>query len=139
MKYHQLSLIVLLSIGFCTNAQTHQSAHTLWYDEPAQVWSEALPLGNGYMGAMVFGDPLKEHLQLNEATLYTGDPTGTFKNISIRKDFKEISDLLSAKKYQEAQALVAKNWLGRNHQMYQPMGDLWLDIDHQNKSVIINC
>lgn len=135
MKCHSILLIVLLSIGFCTNAQTPQSAHTLWYDKPAQVWSEALPLGNGYMGAMVFGDPLKEHLQLNEGTLYTGDPTGTFKNISIRKDFKEISDLLSAKKYQEAQALVAKNWLGRNHQMYQPMGDLWLDIDHQNKSV----
>ncbi|WP_428661301.1 glycoside hydrolase family 95 protein [Runella sp.] len=108
---------------------------TLWYDRPAAVWSEALPLGNGYMGAMVFGDPLKEHLQLNEGTLYSGDPKGTFKNITIRKDFKEVSNLLKAKKYQEAQAVIAKEWLGRNHQLYQPMGDFWVEIDHKNEAI----
>lgn len=110
-------------------------ARTLWYDKPAAVWSEALPLGNGYMGAMVFGDPAKEHLQLNEGTLYSGDPTGTFKAINVRKDFKQVSELLAARKYQEAQSLIAAEWLGRNHQLYQPMGDFWIELDHKNAPV----
>ena len=126
-----ISVFLFLSLGAI--AQT--TSHTLWYDKPASEWSEALPLGNGFMGAMVFGDPLKEHLQLNEGTLYTGDPKGTFKNIKVRKDFKQVSDLLQAKKYQEAQALIAKEWLGRNHQLYQPMGDLWVEVNHQNTAI----
>ena len=126
-----ISVFLFLSLGAI--AQT--TSHTLWYDKPASEWSEALPLGNGFMGAMVFGDPLKEHLQLNEGTLYTGDPKGTFKNINVRKDFKQVSDLLQAKKYQEAQALIAKEWLGRNHQLYQPMGDLWVEVNHQNTAI----
>ena len=121
---------------FCMGQASGQTpAYTLWYDKPAVAWPEALPLGNGYMGAMVFGNPLKEHLQLNEGTLYSGDPAGTFKNINIRKDFKQVSVLLADKKYQEAQALIAKEWLGRNHQLYQPMGDFWIDVDHKNAPI----
>ena len=44
----------------------------LWYDQPAQKWAEALPLGNGHLGAMIFGDPTAEHLQLNENTVWSG-------------------------------------------------------------------
>jgi alpha-L-fucosidase 2 len=125
------SVLLLLSAGVLAQ----HTSHTLWYDKPASEWSEALPLGNGFMGAMVFGDPLKEHLQLNEGTLYTGDPKGTFKNINVRKNFKQVNDLLKAKKYQEAQALIAQEWLGRNHQLYQPMGDFWVEVNHQNASI----
>ena len=46
----------------------------LWYDKPATQWVEALPVGNGRLGAMIFGDPLAERLQLNEDTLYAGGP-----------------------------------------------------------------
>ncbi|MGO8078269.1 glycoside hydrolase N-terminal domain-containing protein, partial [Rhizobium leguminosarum] len=42
------------------------TAHLMWYDTPAQLWTDALPLGNGRLGAMVFGDALREHLQINE-------------------------------------------------------------------------
>jgi alpha-L-fucosidase 2 len=104
----------------------------LRYDKPAAVWTEALPLGNGYMGAMLFCDPFKEHLQLNEGTLYSGDPHSTFKNINVRKHYKEVIDFIKAKKYQEAQAIIRKEWLGRNHQLYQPMGDFWIDFKHKN-------
>ncbi len=124
-------LLVFLSINCFSQSNTSK----LWYDKPASVWSEALPLGNGYMGAMVFGDPLKEHLQLNEGTLYSGDPKGTFKNINVRKSYKEVTDLLNAKKYQEAQAIIAKEWLGRNHQLYQPMGDFWIEVKHKNQTI----
>lgn len=107
----------------------------LWYDQPAKLWSEALPLGNGYMGAMVFGDPMREHVQLNEGTLYSGDPRGTFTNINVRRAYPQVMELLKAKKYQEAQAIITKEWLGRNHQMYQPMSDLWLDFAHDSSQI----
>lgn len=126
--------LVILAFFTCKTFAQNQSLK-LWYDKPASVWSEALPLGNGYMGAMVFGDPLKEHLQLNEGTLYSGDPKGTFKNINVRKSYKEVTDLLNAQKYQEAQAMIAKEWLGRNHQLYQPMGDFWIEFEHQNQTI----
>lgn len=132
MKNQLITLLFLFSFNsiFAQNTPL-----ILRYDQPAAVWTEALPLGNGYMGAMLFGDPLKEHLQLNEGTLYSGDPKGTFKNVEIRKHFKEITDLLKAKKYQEAQTLIGKEWLGRNHQLYEPMGDFWIDFDHTNASI----
>jgi alpha-L-fucosidase 2 len=126
-------LFFLLGLPLCTFAQNNNLQ--LWYDQPASVWTEAIPLGNGHMGAMVFGDPLQEHLQLNEGTLYSGDPQGTFTNINVRKVYPEVKALLDAKKYQEAQALITKEWLGRNHQMYQPMGDLWLDVEHDKSSI----
>ena len=53
----------------------------LWYDEPASVWTEAVPIGNGYLGAMIFGGPQQDHLQLNETTLYSGDPNYTYQTI----------------------------------------------------------
>ncbi|MEO8883172.1 MAG: glycoside hydrolase N-terminal domain-containing protein, partial [Devosia sp.] len=46
----------------------------LWYDRPASVWTEALPIGNGRLGAMVFGDISRERLQINESTFFTGGP-----------------------------------------------------------------
>ncbi|AEE54095.1 glycosyl hydrolase family 95 catalytic domain-containing protein [Haliscomenobacter hydrossis] len=126
-------LLFLLGLPICIFAQNNHLQ--LWYDQPASVWTEALPIGNGYMGAMVFGDPLQEHLQLNEGTLYSGDPKGTFTSINVRKAYPQVTALLEAKKYQEAQPLITKEWLGRNHQMYQPMGDLWLDVEHDKSSI----
>ena len=48
--------------------------HRLWYDKPAMTWTQALPIGNGVMGGMVFGTPAVEHIQLNEETLWAGQP-----------------------------------------------------------------
>ncbi len=124
-----LAVVLLSTLAGCGFAFAQKPSHTLWYDKPAKAWHEALPLGNGYMGAMVFGDPLKEHLQLNEGTLYTGDPTGTYKSVNVRKEFKRVGELLAAGQYGEAQAIIAKEWLGRNHQLYQPMGDFWFEAD----------
>jgi alpha-L-fucosidase 2 len=124
-------VLLSLSVFLLNTAYLFAQNNELWYDKPASVWTEALPIGNGFMGAMVFGNPEKEHLQLNEGTLYTGDPNGTFKNINVRKSFKAVTDLLNDKKYQEAQAIIAKEWLGRNHQLYQPLGDLWIYFKHK--------
>jgi alpha-L-fucosidase 2 len=108
---------------------------SLWYDAPAFVWTEAIPIGNAFMGAMIFGDPIQDRLQLNETTLYSGDPDATFKSISVRKDFPEVNQLMQEKKYSEAQEFIQKNWLGRAQECYQPLGDLWIDFDHEDSAV----
>ncbi|MGK7393766.1 MAG: glycoside hydrolase family 95 protein [Candidatus Cyclobacteriaceae bacterium M3_2C_046] len=102
----------------------------LRYHEPANVWTEALPLGNGYIGAMVHGGIQQEHLQLNEVTLYSGDPQHTYKSIDIRKRFPEVMKLMNQEKYAEAQNIIADDWLGRAQQCYQPLGDLWINFKH---------
>jgi alpha-L-fucosidase 2 len=56
------------------SAAPQQDSLVLWYDKPAAEWTEALPVGNGRLGAMIFGGPANEQLQLNEDTLYAGSP-----------------------------------------------------------------
>ncbi len=107
----------------------------LWYEKPAEKWTEALPVGNGRQGAMIFGDPLNEHLQLNENTLYSGEPSSTFKNVNIQNDLPLVVKLLEKEKYVEADKYVTDNWLGRLHQCYQPFGDLYLNFEGDKNKV----
>ena len=125
--------VVLLLLCWTHSAPARQRTQKLdqdllvWYDRPAKAWTEAIPIGNGYMGGMVFGGIQKERIQLNEGTLYSGDPNHTFKNISINKYYPEITALMEAGEYKLAQDLIQKNWLGRAQECFQPMGDVWID------------
>lgn len=74
----------LVLILFSTILSAEQKM-TLWYDEPAQRWVEALPLGNGRLGAMVFGTTARERIQLNEETIWAGQPGN-----NIPKGFHDI-------------------------------------------------
>ena len=56
------------------NSDKNMNFNTLWYDRPAARWTEALPLGNGRLGAMVFGGVAREHVQFNEESLWSGHP-----------------------------------------------------------------
>ncbi len=105
----------------------------IWYDKPASVWTEALPLGDSYLGAMIFGGTEQEHVQLNESTLYSGDPKYTYKTITVRKRYAEVTALLDEGKYQEAEDIISEDWLGRAQNCYQPLGDVWIDFDHKEK------
>jgi len=100
----------------------------LWYDKPSEKWTDALPIGNGRLAAMVYGGPLREHLQLNEDTLTSGEPPADLRSLDITTDFDHVIALIKAGKNSEADTYVTKNWLGRNQQCYQPLGDLWLDF-----------
>jgi len=100
----------------------------LWYDKPSEKWTDALPIGNGRLAAMVYGGPLREHLQLNEDTLTSGEPPADLRSLDITTDFDHVIALINAGKNSEADTYVTKNWLGRNQQCYQPLGDLWLDF-----------
>ncbi len=100
----------------------------LWYDKPAQKWAEALPVGNGRLGAMIYGGTEKELIQLNEQTLWTGEPYDPTMRGGA-KALPEIRKLVFDGKYFEAEKLFAKKMMGKPDQMkYQPLGDLVLEF-----------
>jgi alpha-L-fucosidase 2 len=99
----------------------------LWYRQPAEAWTEALPVGNGRLGAMVFGGVARERLQLNEDTLYAGgpyDPSDPGALLALPR----VRELIAAGKYAEAQALANEKMMARPLRMpsYQTIGDLVL-------------
>jgi alpha-L-fucosidase 2 len=106
----------------------------LWYDKPAAEWTEALPVGNGRLGAMIFGGPATEQIQLNEDTLYAGSPYDP-NNPEALKALPEARRLIFEGKYKEAHDLVgAKMMANPIKQMpYEPVGDLKLSFEgHDN-------
>ncbi|MGV3539124.1 MAG: glycoside hydrolase family 95 protein [Rufibacter sp.] len=120
------------------SAQPKQAALKLWYTQPAANWNEALPLGNGRIGAMVFGGPAQEQLQLNEETVWAGEP-GNNINTELFTALPDIRKLNFENRYQEAQALALEKFpreapANSNYGMpYQPVGDLFLQFPgHQN-------
>ncbi|TNF41498.1 MAG: glycoside hydrolase family 95 protein, partial [Bacteroidetes bacterium] len=134
MKLHQ-NLLSLFFILISISVSGQPDVLKLWYDKPAGKWTEALPVGNGRQGAMIFGNPLNEHLQLNENTLYSGEPSSTFKNVNIQNDLPLVIKMLEEEKYVEADKYVTDNWLGRLHQCYQPFGDLYLNFEGDKNKV----
>ena len=102
----------------------------LWFDQPAAKWDEALPLGNGRMGAMVFGGLTNEHLQLNESTLVSGYPGYRTLPLDVRKNFAAITNCIAQRNFAEADRLVTEQWLGGAWACYQPLGDLECDFAH---------
>src|SRR5690606_21362435 len=101
----------------------------LWYPRPATRWVEALPLGNGRLGAMVWGGGRSERLQLNEDTLYAGQPYDPVPESALQA-LPEVRRLLFAGRYAEAEALADATMMGRPRKQmpYQPLGDLRLDF-----------
>ncbi len=105
----------------------------LWYDKPAAEWVEALPVGNGRLGAMVFGGVGHERLQLNEDTLYAGGPYQQV-NPDAQAYLAEVRALLFAERYAEAQALADRHLMSRplKQMPYQPAVDLLIDMPGGN-------
>lgn len=103
-------------------------AKTLWYENPAKEWDEALPIGNGRIGAMVFGDPRQELLMLNEDTLWSGEPADT-DNHDALPHLARCRKLIAEGKYWEAQQVAEAHMLGTDTEAYQPLGDLRIDVD----------
>ena len=100
---------------------------SLWYEKCAAHWEEALPLGNGRLGAMVFGNPVHERIALNEDTLWSGYPKDTC-NPDAAGHFAEARALALAGRFREAQLLIEDRMLGGFTQSYLPLGDLLIDF-----------
>ncbi|HTJ79365.1 MAG TPA: glycoside hydrolase family 95 protein [Rariglobus sp.] len=105
-----------------------ETRNLLWYRQPAKVWEEALPLGNGRLGAMVFGGVADERLQLNEDSLWDGYPLDASNPESL-KALPEVRRLLFADQNRAAEKLAAKTMLGTPHGVkpYQSLGELWIE------------
>ncbi|WP_229506969.1 glycoside hydrolase family 95 protein [Pseudoduganella rivuli] len=108
--------------------QASAAALTLHYEQPAAVWTEALPIGNGRLGAMVFGRPGDELLQLNEATLWSGGPVGAKLNPGAYDALQQTRKALAQGDYAEGARLVHQIQ-GPYTEGYLPLGDLKLRQD----------
>lgn len=105
---------------------SEQTEWKLWYDRPASRWEEALPVGNGRIGGMVFGGIHRERIALNEDTLWSGFPRDP-QNYDALRHLGPARELIFAGKYKEAEKLIDAKMLGRRTESYQPLGDLWLE------------
>jgi alpha-L-fucosidase 2 len=134
--------IVIVFVAFLYACQTptseieEESNLKLWYDEPAENWEEALPIGNGRLGAMVYGGYLTDTIQLNEETVWAGEPGNNLPPGFI-EILPQTRQLILAGKYQEAQDLMETRVprhapATNNYGMpYQPVGNLLIQFDHQ--------
>ena len=127
-----LTLMGMLSLVRLATGQTNEPIippTSLWFAQPAVKWTEALPIGNGRLGAMIFGGTTDEHIQFNEDTLWTGHPHD-YANTNALQALPKIRELLAAGKNQEAGGLAKSNFLGApsRQKAYQPFGDLHLHV-----------
>ncbi|MCW9705265.1 glycoside hydrolase family 95 protein [Fodinibius salsisoli] len=113
-------------IGCNNNSQTEEKL-ILWYEQPATTWTEALPIGNGRLGAMIYGDPSEEHIQFNEETLWTGEPRAYHRE-GASKYLSEIRALLFQDNQDEAEALAQEEFMGRKYheETYGQLKEEWL-------------
>ena len=121
---HFLLLFIFLFIG-AEEALSQVVPYKIWYDRPACFWEEALPIGNGRIAAMVFGDPQHEVFQLNEETVSAGSPYQNY-NKEARAALPQIRQLIFEGKYAEAQEMAATKILSQvgNEMPYQTVGSL---------------
>lgn len=130
-------ILSIVSVGFFSSCSSDSKDLKLWYDAPAADWNEALPLGNGRLGAMVYGNPLNENIQLNENTLWAGGPHRN-DNPNAKDALSEIRELLFQENYNEAHRLANSKFISKtSHGMpYETVGNLRLNF--LNKDSISN-
>nr|WP_320021169.1 glycoside hydrolase family 95 protein [uncultured Draconibacterium sp.] len=125
--------VFLIFVAFCACVQQQPEDNTLLklrYDNPAEQWVEALPVGNGRLGAMIYGDPENEIIQLNENTIWAGQPNRN-DNPDAKASLKKVRQLIFDGKYKEAQDLVNSDFISKKSQgmPYQTAGNLKLSFE----------
>ncbi len=143
IKVFKFLLTWLLCFGLnYSNAQTENISQSiqnktfdpstlLWYNAPAKIWNDALPVGNGRLGAMIFGNPENERIQFNEETYWSGGPYSSVVKGGA-KFLPEVQDLVFKGKWLDAQKLFGSKLMGYpvEQQKYQPMGNLVMKFDN---------
>ena len=116
-------------VNFTGSALAPTEPLSLWYRQPAKEWVEALPVGNGRLGAMVFGGVVQERLQLNEDTLWAGGPYDPV-NPDAKAALPEVRQLIFDGKYKEAHQLIGAKVMAKplKQMPYQTVGDLLLNF-----------
>ncbi|MEM0576640.1 glycoside hydrolase family 95 protein [Flavobacterium polysaccharolyticum] len=131
MKY---TYIIFIIFSFFDKGQA-QSNHILWYNQPAEFFEESLVLGNGKMGATVFGGINSDKIYLNDITLWSGEPVDPYMNKYAYKNLPAIRDAFNKEDYKLAEELN-KKIQGKNSESYAPLGTLL--ITHYNKGKATN-
>ena len=133
MKMHRNIIALFLICSSATFGQTksYDPSLKLWYNTPAAAWEEALPLGNGTTGAMVFGGVGKEHFQLNDHTLWSGYPDGG-NNRKGPEYLPQVRKAIFEGDLDKAAALWKKGLQGTYSARYLPLGDLALDFKQKD-------
>ncbi len=140
-----VTLLLIQIQAFCQKRENNPL--TLWYDAPATDWmTQALPIGNGYLGVMFFGDPEEERLQFSEGSLWSGGKNANSDyNFGLRKDayknLPAVRALLAQGKLEEAHKLANKELTGKVHEKngmsdfgaQQTMGDLYVSVTHKGE------
>ena len=117
-----------------TSMASTEQKHRLWYSKPASEWNEALPIGNGRLGAMIFGGTAEEKLQLNEDSVWYGGPRNR-NNEDALPHLPDIRRLIMEGQLKKAEELAAMTMAGlpEAQRHYLPLGDLLLSFDHQGQ------
>lgn len=129
-----ISLVIVFFTSFINLVAQQPSRMMIWFNKPASNWNEALPVGNGRLGAMIFGEVGTERLELNEESVWTGEPRWD-ANPDALKALPEVRKLLFAGKYKEAEQLAQKSIMGNKPgnpaASYQALGDIYLRFGQQ--------
>ncbi len=122
-------MLLLFGSEFCFS----QSANTLWYKQPANYFEESLVLGNGKMGASVFGGVKSDQIYLNDATLWSGEPVNPNMNPEAYKNLAAVREALKKEDYKLADQLN-KKIQGKFSESYAPLGTLYLDFKQEGEA-----
>ncbi|MGM0622359.1 MAG: glycoside hydrolase family 95 protein, partial [Bacteroidota bacterium] len=133
MKFNQRILFFVLSLIYISANAQQESDLELWYTKPAELWEEALPLGNGKLGAMVYGGIETEHFSLNDNTLWSGAPVP-----GNAEDGPEVLKQVREAVFNEDYGRAGEIWKkmhGPYSVRYLPLGDLFLNFNFSGKEV----
>ncbi len=124
-------LVTVLISQLCVAQTAEPNPMKVWFDQPAKIWEEALPVGNGFLGAMVYGNPAEEHLQLNHTAFWAGGPYTNANPNGGPQALAEIRKMIDNGDYGAADKFANKNFIAEKlHGMpYQPVGDLRLSFE----------
>ncbi|WP_343695937.1 glycoside hydrolase family 95 protein [Flavobacterium sp.] len=127
------TFLILLFTSYYTNISA-QSKHVLWYNKPAEFFEETLVLGNGKMGATVFGGANSDKIYLNDITLWSGEPVNANMSPEAYKNIPAIREALQNENYKLAEELN-KKVQGKNSESYAPLGTLEINNSEKGKAV----
>lgn len=132
MKKFTIFLLTALFVQTAWAVQNNENLK-LNYKTPAKEWVEALPMGNGRLGVMIFSDPARERLQINEETVWGGGPSRN-DNPNAKKYLDQVRELIFSDKTKEAEKIIDREFKTQNNGMpYQTIGSLYLNFPgHEN-------
>ncbi|MBN2636978.1 MAG: glycoside hydrolase N-terminal domain-containing protein [Prolixibacteraceae bacterium] len=127
-----LMFLILFMLSYKSNGQQNDKM-VMWYDKPATLWNEALPVGNGRLGTMIYGTPASEKIQLNEETFWSGGPSNN-DNPNALNALPEIRNLIFNGNYSAAESMINSNVTAKtlHGSKYQVIGNLNLAFTGHN-------